>query len=176
MFEIDRLYITTSIENKQIKENQYFALFGGYAMLLNKKLFILNGEDELEDEPLEIYRNHRSEARAVSIKDHLIELEQNMNLFIKENHLIKQNDYDTFTFVSSRYNYYTNNEEEELVNHYIQTAIKLLDLETIKQSMIQLDKLAYYKAQKLFWEEKINDELSKIEQEKIDEDSDEYEE
>ena len=171
MFEIDRLYITTSIENKQIKENQYFALFGGYAMLLNKKLFILNGEDELEDEPLEIYRNHRSEARAVSIKDHLIELEQNMNLFIKETPLIKQNDYDTFTYSADRY-YYTNTEQEELINHYIQTAIKLLDIETIKQSMVELDKLAYYKAQKLFWEEKINDELSKIDEE----DSDEYEE
>ena len=176
MFEIDRLYIVTKIEDKQIKENGYFAIFGNYALKLDKKLFKIDEENELQDESLEIYRNHLSEARAVSIKDHLIELEQNMNLFIKENHLIKQNDYDTFTFVSSRYNYYTNNEEEELVNHYIQTAIKLLDLETIKQSMIQLDKLAYYKAQKLFWEEKINDELSKIEQEKIDEDSDEYEE
>jgi len=175
MFEIDRLHVTTEIEDKQIKENGYFAIFGNYALKLNKKIFSVNKEDELEDEPLEIYINHLTEARAISIKDHLIELDQNMNSFIEESHLIKQNNYDTFTYHSDSYGY-RKREEEEVVNHYVQTAIKLLDLKTIKQSMIELDKLAYYKAQKLFWEEKINNELSKQEQEEIDNESNDHEE
>ncbi len=42
------------------------------------------------------------------------------------------------------------------------------DSENIKISMMKLDRLAYYKAQKLFWEDKINIELVKKEQEELD--------
>lgn len=42
--------------------------------------------------------------------------------------------------------------------------------------MIKLDKIAYYKAQELFWKDKINNELSRIEKEQRDEKSDKNEE
>lgn len=87
---------------------------------------------------------------------------------------IRSKDYDKFAYKREGYSYeYI---DEGLVNSYIQTAIHFLDNALTKQSMMKLDKLAYFKAQKLLWEKKINDELSRIEEEQIDKESNESEE
>jgi len=182
MFEIDRLHIITKLEDKKISEYAYFAIFGNNAMKFKKKLFIVKEEEEVEDHLIDIYNQHLIEARAISLKKHLIDIEKNIDSHIKSNSLIKEDEYDSFVYKKSsyRYSYYdtddTDDTDEKIINNYIQTAIHFLDSEFTKQSMMELDKLAYFKAQKLFWEEKINDELSKREQEQIDEESKEGEE
>jgi len=175
MFEIDRLHVVTKLEDKKISEEKYYAIFGNNALELNKKLFVLNKEDlDASSDLLDVYYNHLVEARALTMKDHLIVSKDNLDSFIQKNDLIRSKDYDKYAYKRERYGYeYI---DEGLVNNYIQTAIHFLDSELIKQSMIKLDKLAYYKAQKLLWEEKINDELSRREQEQIDKESDESEE
>lgn len=101
----------------------------------------------------------------------MIKIEKNIDSHIKSNSLMKKDEYDSFIYQKSRYSYSYDDTDEKIINNYIQTAIHFLDSEFTKQSMMELDKLAYFKAQKLLWEEKINDELSKREQEQIDEES-----
>jgi len=55
MFEIDRLHIVTKLEDKKISEDAYFAIFGNNAMKLNKKLFLVNEEEDGEDHLIDIY-------------------------------------------------------------------------------------------------------------------------
>jgi len=174
MFEIDRLHIATKLDNNNITEEKYYAIFGNIAVELEKELLIVNQDEEKDEDSIEIYNQHLIDARAVAMKNHLFELKKKMSTFIEKNELIKDENYATFKYEKNKYDYY--GDYTELVNNYVKTAIQFLDFENTKSSMSQLDKLAYCKAQKLFWEDKINDEISKREQEQIDEESDEYEE
>jgi len=173
MFEIDRLHIAMKLENNNITEQKYFAIFGNMAVELGKELLIINKDEEKHENSSEVYRQHLIDARAVGMKNHLIELQQNMHSFIHTNTLIKRKDYATFTYEYDKYGY--EEVDEKLVNNYIKTAIQFLDLENIKNSMSKLDTLAYFKAQKLYWEDKINDELSKLDKDEMDKESNEKE-
>jgi len=174
MFEIDRLQISTKLENSTITEEKYYAIFGNIALELKKELLVVNPDEERDEDSAEIYRQHLIDARAVAIKDHLVELKKNMSSFMNKNTVIPQKEYSTFRYDKSKYDY--DGFDEELINDYIKTAIYFLEIENIKNSMYKLDKLAYFKAQKLFWEEKINDELSKREEEELEKESNEKEE
>ena len=127
MFEIDRLKIETKIHNDKIYEGNYYAVSGSSALILGQRFSTLNEDGAPDEDFKNIYQQHIIEARAMAMKEHLLEMD-----------------------ADERY--------------YESEAARLRHGENIKKSMLELDALAYYKAEKLRWEDKINDELSKREE------------
>lgn len=142
MFEIDRLRIVTKLDGGQISEEKYYAIFGNNALELDKELFIVDENEEVDEDLKNVYYQHLVEARAESMKEHLVGMQKSIDSFLENN------------FFNTR-------------DIYNEKARKLLHGENMKKTMLELDRLAYFKAQKLLWEDKISKELAKIEEEKV---------
>jgi len=150
MFEINKMIVKLDLVDGEIVEKDNYALFGNILIKIDR-LEVCKDMESIDenDEFYNIYENHITNALAQEMEKYLHDIMK----------LSKDSKHDIQYILSKRNRC---DEENELVVQK-RLAIEYATKEKLKNSMNTLDNLAYFKAQKLYFEGKIDAEISKRE-------------